>query len=530
MVLPRQFLRMCRSSLRRPKIADSTGVEMTGGNLLMRTLILRRILRRTLGADERFVGMLLPPSAGGVLVNAAMAIDRRVAVNLNYTVSSEILNYCTQVCGIQHVLTSRRFMEKLELKLDAPLIYLEDLRPQASAVDKLVAATQTYAMPTAMLDSALGLKALKPSDLLTVIFTSGSTGKPKGVMLTQENIRSNVQAIDRVIHLTEDDVLCGTLPFFHSFGYTVTLWTALSLAPKAVYHFSPLDAKQVGKLCHEHRATIILSTPTFLRSYLRRCAKEEFASLEVVVAGAEKLPMDLAAAFGEKFGVRPVEGYGTTELSPLVSVNIPPSRATDGSSSGLREGTVGRCVPEVEAKTIHPETGEDLPRGEAGLLLIRGPNVMAGYLNEPELTAKAMRGDWYVTGDMAIVQPDGFIQITGRQSRFSKIGGEMVPHIRIEEVLQQIVSPEEQALCVAVSAVPDERRGERLVVLHTELAKPADQIVREMAQAGLPNLWIPSPDSFVQVQEIPVLGTGKLDLQRLKQLAAEHFPASVVKA
>jgi acyl-[acyl-carrier-protein]-phospholipid O-acyltransferase/long-chain-fatty-acid--[acyl-carrier-protein] ligase len=270
----------------------------------------------------------------------------------------------------------------------------------------------------------------------------------------------------------------------------------------------------------------LLSTPTFLRSYLRRCAKEEFASMEVVVAGAEKLPMDLAAAFEEKFGIRPVEGYGTTELSPLVSVNIPPTRAVDGSSSGIREGTVGRPVPDVEAKIVHHETGEDVPAGESGLLLIRGPNVMAGYLNEPELTAKVMRDGWYVTGDMAFLHPDGFIQITGRQSRFSKIGGEMVPHIRVEEVLQQIISGDEQALCVAVSAVPDERKGERLVVLHTALQKMPDEIVREMAQAGLPNLWIPSPDSFVQVDEIPVLGTGKLDLQRLKELAAMHFGAT----
>jgi acyl-[acyl-carrier-protein]-phospholipid O-acyltransferase/long-chain-fatty-acid--[acyl-carrier-protein] ligase len=148
---------------------------------------------------------------------------------------------------------------------------------------------------------------------------------------------------------------------------------------------------------------------------------------------------------------------------------------------------------------------------------------MAGYLNEPELTAKVMRDGWYVTGDMAFLHPDGFIQITGRQSRFSKIGGEMVPHIRVEEVLQQIVSSDDQALSVAVSAVPDERKGERLVVLHTALPKSPDEIVREMAQAGLPNLWIPSPDSFVQVDEIPVLGTGKLDLQKLKQLATQHF-------
>jgi len=217
-----------------------------------------------------------------------------------------------------------------------------------------------------------------------------------------------------------------------------------------------------------------------------------------------------------------VEGYGTTELSPLVSVNIPPSRAPRGTEGqGLKEGSVGRPVPGVCAQVIHRETGESLAVDQPGMLLIKGPNVMQGYLNQPERTAEVIRDGWYVTGDIAVLDAEGFIFITGRESRFSKIGGEMVPHILIEEALQKLLSPDEHTLTVAVSAVPDERKGERLIVLHTALEKTPEQIGKELSAAGLPNLWIPSADSFYRVDEIPVLGTGKLDLQAVKRMAQQ---------
>ncbi len=396
-------------------------------------------------------------------------------------------------------------------------------RTCATAWDKLAGAFEAYVCPLSMLERRLGIDKLQANDLLTVIFTSGSTGQPKGVMLSFGNIGSNVAAINEVVQLTEDDVLCGILPFFHSLGFTVTLWAPLVLDIKAAYHFSPLEAQAVGKLCDQHRVTILLSTPTFLRSYMKRIAPEHFASLDVVVAGAEKLPVDLCDAFEQKYGVRPVEGYGTTELSPLVSVNVPPNRAAGNSRAGVKEGTVGRPVPGVTAKVVHPDTGAPLPVDEAGLLLIAGPNVMQGYLGQGELTAQVMRDGWYVTGDMARIDADGFITITGRQSRFSKIGGEMVPHGRVEELIQQIIAPGGQHLAAAVTAVADERKGERLLVLHTPTEKTPEQITRELTDAGLPNLWIPAPDGFFEVEAIPVLGTGKLDLQGVKTLATDLY-------
>jgi len=522
--LPLAMVRNCRRSLRRQKVADSTGAALTGGSLLMRTLIFRRLLRRhVLEPQEKFVGLLLPPSAGGVLANAALALDGRVAVNLNYTLSSALLNKCIERAGIRRVLTSRKFMERVKLEVRAEVVYLEDLVAKVGTADKAAGFVGAYLTPLAVLERQLGLRKIKPSDLLTVIFTSGSTGDPKGVALTHDNVASNIAAIDQVIRLRDDDVAIGVLPFFHSYGYTATMWTALALAPKGVYHFNPLDAQQVGKLCREHRATVFMATPTFLRTYLRRCPAEDFEALEVVFASAERLPKELSDAFEEKYKVRPSEAYGATELSPLVSANIPASRAANSAHATACEGSVGRPIPGVITKIVHPDTGLEMAPGEPGMLLVGGPGVMQGYLNQPELTAEKIRDGWYLTGDLARIDDDGFLFITGRQSRFSKLAGEMVPHMNIEEAINRILGAGEEHLLAVVTAVPDAKKGERLVVIHTAIDKSTDQVCRELTESGLPNLWVPGSDSFLEVEQIPVLGTGKLDLKAMKDLAVARF-------
>ena len=244
--------------------------------------------------------------------------------------------------------------------------------------------------------------------------------------------------------------------------------------------------------------------------------------------GAEKLPISLSDAFEKRFGRRPIEGYGATELAPLVSVNVPPNRSTT-EEVDAREGSIGKPVPEVRARIVDPDTGEQLGVDQEGMLEITGPNLMLGYLDQPEKTAEVVRDGWYVTGDIARIDADGFIHITGRQSRFSKIGGEMVPHVRVEEVIQELLGDEdaEEPLAV-VTAVPDERKGERLVVVHVPMDRTPAEICRALADAGLPNLWIPSEDSFLEVETLPLLGSGKLDLKGLARVALERFAPSAV--
>ena len=249
-------------------------------------------------------------------------------------------------------------------------------------------------------------------------------------------------------------------------------------------------------------------------------------SLEICFASAERLPKELSDAFEARFGMRPFEAYGCTEMSPLVAVNIPPSRNSKPDQPSAKEGTVGRPIPGVRAKVVNLETGADLPPGEAGMLWVTGPNVMKGYLNRPDLTSQVIRDGWYITGDLAKIDAEGFIEITGRESRFSKIGGEMVPHIKIEETLQKILGSDEDHLQAVVAAVPDAFKGERLVVIHTHLNQTPEELCRQLAAAGLPNLWIPSPDSFCEVPEISVLGTGKIDLRALKEMALAKFGAA----
>ena len=521
--LPKLFVRRCREKGNRVKVSDSTGAQLSGYDLLLRTLVLWRIFdRKILKKDEKYVGILLPPTVPGAIANFAVSMSGRVAVNLNYTLSDAIVNNCVEQAGIRNILTSRKVMEKFNLQPSANLVYLEDMKEHATIGDKLACSIMAKWLPLPLVHSMLGLNRIKSDDPLTVIFTSGSTGNPKGVPLSMLNIASNVQGFDQMMRVLDTDDFLGVLPFFHSFGFTVCLWGAMTLPSSASYHFNPLDARQIGKLAEANKSTVVLATPTFLRNYLRRIEPEQFKSVEIVVVGAEKMPMALSDAFAEKFGVKPIEGYGTTELSPVAAVNLPESRAvTSDKKAGLRDGSVGKPLPGISARVVSLDDGKILETNSSGMIQVSGPNVMTGYLNQPELSAKVLKDGWYETGDIGYIDDDGFLFITGRQSRFSKIGGEMVPHIQIEEAIQEIVGESEDVLNVGVTSVADEKKGERIIVLHTKLSKTPNEIVKGLSARGFPNLFLPSEDSFIEVEAIPLLGTGKLDLRGLQQLAKD---------
>ncbi|RLS59949.1 MAG: AMP-dependent synthetase [Planctomycetota bacterium] len=525
-VLPRRLLRACRSASRRIKVADTLGTRFTGGELLLRILAARRVLNRVLAPEERLVGVMLPPTVAAVVINAALSLCGRVAVNLNYSTSQSILATTIEKAGLTHVISSPVFLARVKLDVGNTLLDAGTLRKQVTLVDKIISFVQAKLLPISVLERMLGLDKISHDDILTVIFTSGSTGDPKGVMLSMENVGSNVTAIGSLLHLSPGDVAIGTLPFFHSYGYTTTLWTPLALEPACVYHTNPLEAQQVGNLVREFHGTILMTTPTFLRGYIRRIPSEDFASLEVVFGAAEKLTREVCDAFESRFKVRPWEAYGATELSPLVSVNVPPTRQVPGRPPQAREGTVGRPIPGCRTRITQRDSFIELPVGQEGMLWISGPNVMKGYLNRPDLTAEVVKDGWYRTGDIAKIDADGFITITGRQSRFSKIGGEMVPHIRVEEAINQAFGASGDEIIAVVGAVSDLKKGERLVVLHLTSSITPVMVCKKMSEMGIPNLWIPSPDSFLEIDSIPVLGTGKLDLKSMETIAQERFGVS----
>lgn len=521
----------CRHQRGTLKLADSTGAKLTGGETLVRALALRRILRRHFLADnERMVGIMLPSTVAAAVTNLTLALDKRVSVNLNFMLSRDSLDQCIQRAGLQHIITSRKVLERLEMEQRPEHIVLEDVPNLVGKRDKLVAAAEAMALPTKLLIKRLGLDEVDPNDLFTILFTSGSTGVPKGVMLSHANVASNCLAVGNGIHIRPSDILVGVLPFFHAFGLTIALWMPLTSDAAAAYHTSPLEAEHIGRLTSECKGTILVTTPTFLRLYMARCAPEQFSSLSLVATGAEPLTREVIDAFEARFGLRPFEGYGATETSPAIAFNTPPDRAPGHATNLLKEGTVGRPIQGVRIEIRDRDTGQPLPIDEEGLVWSTGPNVMLGYLDEPELTAKVVVDGWYNTRDIGKLDEDGFLTITGRQSQFSKIGGETVPHLLVERAIAEVLGAERaDTPVVAVTAVPDPRKGERIVVVHTPISLSGAEIGQALRGAGLPPLFIPMADSYIEVESLPVLPSGKLDLGAIRAIANAHFAPAPAK-
>ncbi|MBI1853035.1 MAG: MFS transporter [Planctomycetes bacterium] len=515
--LGRTFIRTARHHPRRLALVDSTGASLTFGHALAKSLGLARRLRAE-WADQERVGILLPPSVAGALANAAATITGHVPVNLNYTLPAESLRSCANQCGLRTVLTSRAFLEKIGVEPPARPIFVEDLSARPMLGEKLAIALRVRFASASRLERFAGrVRNVGPTDVATILFSSGSTGDPKGVMLTHANVLSNVQALEQLFDPGPDDRVLGVLPFFHSFGLTATIWFPLTAGIGAVYHPNPFDARAISELVRKFGCTFFLATPTFLQTYTRRCDPSAFGSLRHVIVGAERLSDRVADAFRERFGLEPLEGYGCTECSPLVAVNVPDHRERGIRQIGTKRGRIGHPVPGVSVRLVDPETFEPRPEGQEGLLLVKGPNVMAGYLGRDDLTAAAIRDGWYVTGDVAAIDEDGFVTITDRLSRFSKIAGEMVPHVKVEEALHAALGAHERVL--AVTGVPDGQKGERLAVVHTLDDATLASLVEKLPSLGLPNLWLPRADAFVRAETLPILGTGKLDLRRVRDIA-----------
>jgi acyl-[acyl-carrier-protein]-phospholipid O-acyltransferase / long-chain-fatty-acid--[acyl-carrier-protein] ligase len=483
---------------------------MSRGMLLSAALALASRLKESI--PEKRVGIVLPPGLGGTLANLAVVLMGKVPVNLNFTAGRSALESCLRRAEIKTVISADAVKTRFQ---DFPWPEKTlDLPKEIGACGKAAVIkwfTMVWTLPVAVLAKMIGLKDEGDHEEAGLLFTSGSSGEPKGVVLSHRNILGNCAQISSIGLITPDDKLLACLPLFHSFGFTVTLWYPIIRGVRVVTVPSPLEVKKISEAIKEERATIFLGTPTFLRPYLRKVEPEFLKSLRVVIAGAEKLPKDLHEEFLKKFNVPIMEGYGLTETAPVTSVNLPDPEVTTATASeqpAHRQGSVGRLIPGMTARIVDPETGAERSLFETGMLHLKGPNIFEGYLGEPERTAQVLKNGWFVTGDLARFDEDGFLYIEGRLSRFSKVGGEMVPHGTVEQKLIELLGlAGAEAQPLAVAGIPDESKGEALVLLST------------VELAGLPNLWIPR--IIVRVEKIPTLASGKLDLKGIEKLARE---------
>jgi len=497
------------------------GSSTSAGKVLAAALTFADYIKKE-APDSKRIAVVLPPGRGAVIANLAIMLAGRVPVNLNFTAGKTALEASINSGDIDIAITAALVEKRLEnFPWPPKMWYLEKILPdlKKKIVRNFILAKL---LPASAIVALWKIPKVGDTKEGVLLFTSGSSGEPKGVVLSHRNILANVSQFSEMLNLGDQDAILACLPFFHSFGCTVTLWFPLVEAMRIVSYPSPLDVKKNAELIEKHRVTVLLSTPTFLRGYLRKAEPAQMNSLKLVIVGAEKLPRELAESFHARFGLTIMEGYGLTETAPVVSVNLPDppaSRPDDSPQPAYRPGSVGKPAPGVAIQIRHPDTDETLSIHESGMLWIRGSNVFCGYLNQAKKSAEVIVDGWFKTGDLGRMDDDGFLFIEGRISRFSKIGGEMVPHETVENHILQVLGITDGERPLIVMGVPDEAKGEALVVLSTiDVDLPA--LRKLLADAGVANLWIPK--TVRRIEAIPLLGSGKVDLKECKTMALEE--------
>lgn len=520
--LGRECVRSLAKNPSRVLVIDRTAERrvITAAQLVAVAATLSRRLRRDV--PEGRVGIVLPPGAGAFIANLAVMCAGKVPVNLNFTLGRTSVEASRRLAGIQTVLSA----EVMRTKLPAfpwPERTL-DLRQEIAAcggkraiLPWLIA---VRLLPNQWVANLIGLPRFGDRQEAGLLFTSGSSGEPKGVVLTHRNILANCAQISALSILPKEASLMGCLPLFHSMGFTVTLCYPMLRGCQIVTVPSPLDTRRIVDAIRDEQVTVLIGAPTFVRPILKKAQPAELRSLDLVVTGAEKLPDDLFRTFLETFHIEILQGYGLTETTPVTNINQPNPPITTAATDvqiAKRSGSTGRLLPGMTARIVDPETGRELAVTETGMVLFRGANVFSGYLNDEDRTRAAFRDGWFITGDLGRFDEGGFLFIEGRLSRFSKIGGEMVPHISIEQKIVELFGWDQtEKPTIAVTSVPDSAKGEALVMLTTELVTREDVRTR-LLDSGLPNLWVPK---LVQrVEKIPMLGSGKLDLKGCRELA-----------
>ncbi len=498
---------------------------LSRGKLLGAAIALARHLKQTFPGKR--IGIVLPPGKGAVVANLAVTLAGKVPVNLNFTSARESIESAIEQAEIRTIISANALAKRLpDFPWTSQRVQLDEVLPKMK-VKILASWILALLAPARLLVRWLQLPRIGDQDEALLLFTSGSSGKPKGVVLSHRNIVGNVSQFAAILDARKDDLILATLPFFHTFGCTVTLWYPMMEGVRILTFPTPLETAKIATLIEKYKATLILAAPTFLRGYLRKAEPQQLRSVRLVITGAEKLPLDLAEAFEKRFGKHVFEGYGLTETSPVISVNLPepkPSKPGESVQPSSRVGSTGKMAPGIAAHIRDPETDRKLSLHESGMVWFRGPNIFERYLNEPERTAEVLHDGWFKSGDLGRFDEDGFLYIEGRLSRFSKIGGEMVPHEAVEQRINDSLGISgESDRVIALIGVPDEAKGEALVLL-SSIEINLQKLRSDLSEAGVPNLWIPK--MIRRVDAVPVLASGKLDLRRCKEIAEEPIIAA----
>jgi acyl-[acyl-carrier-protein]-phospholipid O-acyltransferase/long-chain-fatty-acid--[acyl-carrier-protein] ligase len=453
--------------------------------------------------EKGFIGIMLPTSAGCGLSVLAVLMSGRTPVMINYSTGADVnVRYAQKKCGFRTVITSKALLEKINCPYVDGMVFVEEIMESISIADKLKAALISK-LPARMIQKRI--HGGQVDDNIVILFTSGSEKEPKAVELTHRNIFSNIEGFSSAFNLSHEDRMLASLPYFHVFGLTVCLWTPLFHGMTIVSYANPLDYKMVCNVIREEKPTVMAGTPSFLWGYLRKSEPGDFESLRLVVGGADKCPLPMIDDYMEKHGIRLIEGYGTTETSPVISAN---------TFEHYRPGSIGKVLPNVQVKIENYETGEECARRETGRILVRGDLVMKGYLDDFEETSMRIRHGWYDTGDMGYLDEDGYLWHAGRLKRFVKIGGEMISLVRVEEVLEGLLPRD--ALCCVVE-IPDALKGSRIAVAVTQKIDEKE-ILKQMSDS-LPNIAFPK--HFVVIEELPKMGSGKIDFRTCTEMVKD---------
>src|SRR5438105_5918168 len=524
--LDRHLAEECVRGLKRRPFATAVidGIDhskLSRSKLLGAAAAFSRYLRKQF-SDER-IAIVLPASKGSMVANLAVTLANKVPVDLNFTMGRAANESCCRRANLRVVISATPFMERLkDFPWPEKILKLDELLPHMKR-EIIFWWIISVLAPARLLLRLLQIPKNGGHAEAVLLFTSGTTGEPKGVVVSHRNVVVNVSQFRQLLDARKTDASLGSLPFFHTFGSTVTLWYPLIEGVRVVTFPNPLEAAKCAALIDQYELTFLLATPTFLRLYLRKAEPEQLRTLRLIIVGAEKLPLDLASHFEERFQKKVFEGYGLTETAPVVSVNLPApdtKKAVAQVQPSSRMGSVGRLAPGIAAEIREPETNRQLSLYDTGMLWLRGPNIFEGYLHDPKRTAEVLHDGWLKTGDIARFDDDGFLYIEGRLSRFSKIGGEMVPHEAIEQkIIDLLELSGRDARPLAIVGVQDEAKGEALVLL-SAVNIDLTELRRKLQEAGVPNLWIPK--QVQPIDAIPVLASGKLDLKKCQERAAER--------